>query len=1055
MKSANQPIPGATVTATIGGHKVETTTSENGSYTLSAAPAGECVIEVRMFGFEPVTKKANCAEGQKMDFALQMQESPMAQRLARMAGAQGGGNQLATQLESELNEPQAVPVADGQNGNEAFMVTGSLSQGLATNARPDFGMYQMGGPGMPGGDQFGAQSVPGIPGGAPGGGGPGGGGPGGGFGGGPGGGRGGGFGGPGGQGNRGRGGPGGPGAQFGNRRAPSQIHGMAFFTLGNSVLDAKPFSINGESLPQPAYASSRFGFLLGGPLVIPKLVKAPSTFFYLNYTGTRARAPYSAVETVPTAAERPTAADPQADFSQATVKGAPVTIYDPATHAPFPGNIIPASSLNPIALNLLRYIPLPNQPGLLNNYQYVASPATNTDNLGARVMRNIGKNDRLAYHLTYQRRDGDQSQPFAFLDSLSGYGLQTDLTWTHNFSPTTILSSQVSFNRNRNETTPFFANGANVAADLGIDGTSSNPLDYGPPNLNFTNFGALSDANPILTRNQSQKLTESIILSRGKHTLTYGLLYGRSDLSTQTQQNGRGTFNFTGQATSELVNGVAVAGTGYDFADFLLGLPQSASIQYSDNSMYFVQNTWTGYALDDWKVGANLTLNLGLRYEFFSPLSEKYGQLANLDTAPGFTNVAVVTPAIPGPYSGQFPAGLINPDYKNVSPRFGLAWKVPFFKRSTIVRAGYGIYYSGQAYVPFGLELAEQPPFATALNVNTSSMNVLQLAHGFTAVSPTDITNTFAVDRYYHTPYAQTWNVTIQHDLGKGFFMEVGYLGTKGTRLDVLSVPNEGPPGSPASHLQLGNAVGFTYDNPVGNSIYNALQTHLMRRFRGGISMDARYTFSKSIDDAAGFGGVGATVAQNWLDLEAERALSSFNRTQVFTMSWVYTSPFGNPNSHFAASGMSGRLLRNWSLSGSITAETGTPLTARILGNTAQLAQTSGAGSGRADATGESVTSGSGFFNLAAFAPPPTGQFGDAGRNTIPGPDMLAVNMAFGRSFQFGDTRRRLEFRFEANNVFNQVSYTSINTVVNASTYGLPVSAAAMRTCDVVMRFRF
>ena len=459
MKSANQPIPGATVTATVGTQKIETTTGENGSYTLLAVPAGDCVIEVRMFGFEPITKKANCAEGQKIDFTLQMQESPMAQRLARMGGAQGGGNELATQLESEINAPQTTPGAapgttDGQNGNEAFLVSGSLSQGLAQNARPDFGMYQMGGPGMPGGPggvQFGAQ---GVPGGAPGGG----------FGGGPGGGFGGGRGGFGG--NRGRGGPGGPGAQFGNRRAPSQIHGMAFFTLGNSVLDAKPFSINGENLPQPAYASSRFGFLLGGPLIIPKIVKAPSTFFYLNYTGTRARAPYSAVETVPTEAER------EGNFSQATVNGAPVTIFNPATNQPFAfnnvNNVIPPNMINPIAQKLLSYVPLPNQPGLLNNYQYVASPANNTDNLGARVMRNVGKNDRLAYHLTYQRRDSDLSQPFAFLDMLSGYGIQTDLTWTHNFTPTTILSSQLSFNRNRNETTPYFANGADVAADLGI-----------------------------------------------------------------------------------------------------------------------------------------------------------------------------------------------------------------------------------------------------------------------------------------------------------------------------------------------------------------------------------------------------------------------------------------------------------------------------------------------------------------------------------------------------------------------------------------------------------
>jgi len=1060
VKSANQPIPGATVTATIGNQKLVTTTDQGGRYTFLAAPAGDCSIEVRMFGFEPATKKANCASTAKIDFTVQLQESPVAQRMARMSGAQAGGSQLEAQLQGETNAPEtpapAAASAEGQNSSEAFQVSGSLSQGLAQNAQPDFGMM-MGGPGMPGGPdggQSGGQTGPGGggfggPDGGSGGGfgGPGG-GPGGGFGR-----RGGGFGGPGGNRTPGQGRA---GAQFGNRRAPSQIHGMAFMTLANSAVNAKQFSITGQDVAQPAYASSRFGFLLGGPLVIPKIVKDTNTFFYLNYTGTRSRQPYSATETVPTAQER------LGDFSQALQSSGPVQIFAPGANAPFSNNVIPSNLLNPISKQLLNYIPLPNQPGLVNNYQYLASPPNNSDNLNGRVMRNVGKNDRLAYHLSYQRRAGDTAQPFAFFDTISGYGINTDLTWTHNFSPTTILSSRVAFNRNRSETTPFFAYGGDVAAQLGIAGTSSNPVDYGPPNLNFTNYGALSDANPVLTRNQSQNLTESVILARGKHTFTLGMQYARNDFSTETQQNGRGTFNFTGEATSQLgANGLPVPGSGLDFADFLLGLPQSASIQYSP-AMYFSQNTWNAYVVDDWKVSANLSLNLGLRYEFYAPLHEKYNEMANLDIAPGFANVAVVAPSVSGPYSGAFPAGLINPDYRNFSPRVGLTWKAPFIKRSTIVRAGYGIYYNGQAYIPFGLKLAQQPqppglpPFAVSESVNTSPAVPLTLADGLVAVSPLAITNTFAVDRNYRTPYAQTWNITIQHDLGKGFFLEVGYLGTKGTRLDVLMLPNEGPPGSSfRSGSQLANATGFTYDAPVGDSTYNALQTRLMRRFRGGISMNARYTFSKSIDDASSFGGVGGTVAQNWLDLAAERGLSSFDRRHVFTMNWVYTSPFGNPNSHFASSGLAGRLLRNWSLSGGLTAESGIPLTARVLGNTVSLAQTGGVGSERADATGAPISSGSGFFNLAAFIVPPPGEFGNAGRNTIPGPGLVSVNAAFGRSFQFGDTRRRLEFRVEANNILNQVSYTNFGTVVNSTGYGLPISAAGMRTLDAVLRFRF
>ncbi|HUE04402.1 MAG TPA: carboxypeptidase regulatory-like domain-containing protein [Bryobacteraceae bacterium] len=1064
VKSANQPIPGATVTATIAGKKLETTTDQSGHYAFAGAPAGACSIEVRMFGFEPASKKSDCAENTKLDFALQLQESPAAQRMARMGGAQGAGNQLESQLQGEVNAPEAAtpgtPQVDGQNSNEAFQVSGSLSQGLTQNAQPDYGML-FGGPGMlevPGG-QFGGPGGPGGPGGggAPGGGGPGFGGPGGGFGGpGGGGGRGGGggFGGPGGR-ARGQG-QNRPGAQFGNRRGPSQIHGMVFMTLANSVVNAKPYSFTGQEVPQPPYASARFGFLVGGPLIIPKIVKDPSTFFYLNYTGTRSRQPYEAVETVPTAQER------MGDFSQLLQGTQPTVLYYPGTSTPIAGNQI-SGMLNPIAVKLLQYIPFQNQPGLVSNYQYFASPPNNSDNFNGRVMRNLNQKDRLAYHLSFQRRDADNAQPFAFFDTVSGYGIQTDLTWTHNFTPTTILSSMVSFNRNRSQTTPFFAYGTDVAAELGIAGASTNPVDYGPPNLNFTNFGSLTDGQPILTRNQSQGDTESAILSRGKHTITIGAGYTRADTSTSTQQNGRGTFNFTGQATSLIgANGLPVAGTGLDFADFLLGMPQSASVQYSP-AMYFTQNNWNSFLLDDWKVSANLTLNLGLRWEFFQPVEEKYNEMANLDIAPGFGSVAVVAPTVPGPYSGSFPAGLINPDYRNFSPRIGLAYKVPFIKRSTIIRAGYGIYYNGQSYIPFGLKLAQQPqppglpPFAVSASVNTSPQTPVSLASlPLPDQYPSTITNSFAVDRYYHTPYAQTWNFTIQHDLGSGFFMEVGYLGTKGTDLDVLLLPSEGPPGTTFNTgTQLGNATGFTYDVPVGNSSFNVLQTHLMRRLRAGISMNARYNFSKSIDDASSFGGVGATVAQNWLDLAAERGLSSFNRTSVFTLSWVYTSPFGNPNSRYASSGWAGRALRNWTLSGGITAESGTPLTARVLGNGVQLAQTNGVGSERADATGLPLEAGSGFFNLAAFTLPPAGEFGNAGRNTIPGPDLVSVNLAFGRSFQFGDTRRRLEFRAEANNVLNQVNITNVATVVNATNYGLPTAASGMRTLDIVMRFRF
>jgi hypothetical protein len=383
---------------------------------------------------------------------------------------------------------------------------------------------------------------------------------------------------------------------------------------------------------------------------------------------------------------------------------------------------------------------------------------------------------------------------------------------------------------------------------------------------------------------------------------------------------------------------------------------------------------------------------------------------------------------------------------------------VPYFKRSTIMRAGYGIYYNGQAYNTLAFKLAQQPPFATSNNINNNLTDPFNLATGFISTVPGQITNTFAVDRNYRTPYAQTWNLTIQRELGRGFFVEAGYLGTKGTRLDILSLPNQGPPGSLslAERNQLGNAAGFTYDSSVGDSILHALTLRATQRFRRGLSVSAYYKFSKSIDDSSTFGGAGNTVAQNWLDLAAERGLSSFDRRHAFDVNFVLTSQVGTAGSRFAPDAWVARLLRDWQLSGSVVAETGTPLTARVLGNAATaLAQTGGVGSGRAEATGGELSSDTGFFNPAAFTVAPPGQFGDAGRNTITGPGLFALNIAFGRSFQLGESRRRLEFRFEANNVLNTVSFTNINTVVNATNYTLPISASAMRSVDAVVRFRF
>jgi hypothetical protein len=708
---------------------------------------------------------------------------------------------------------------------------------------------------------------------------------------------------------------------------------------------------------------------------------------------------------------------------------------------------------------LLPFIPLPNAPGAVQNYQFLASVAQNTDNMSLRLSRPLTKKDRFTFNIGMQRRNGNQAQLYGFRDEISGFGFNSDLSWSHTFSAKRINSLRWNFSRNRSETIPFFAFKTNVAAELGIAGTARDPINYGPPNLSFTNFGGLTDASPSLRRDQTSSISDSMLFVHGKHSVSVGGEYRRMQLNSRTEQNARGTFSFSGVATSGLdERGLPLAGTGYDFADFLLGLPQSSSVRFGSANTYFRGSVKSLFTQDDWKVRSNLSLNLGLRYELFTPFHEKFGRMANLDIAPGFRGAAVVTPGRTGPFSGPFPEALIDSDRNNVSPRAALAWRPGILtKRRLQVRAGYGMFFNGSIYNQIPNRLASQPPFASTSSLVTSSARVLTLENGFPATPSATVTNSYAINRYYRLPYAQTWNLAIQGEIAPSVVVEVGYLGTKGTRLDIQRMPNRAAPGSTLTAEQrrlIGNALSFTYDTSEGNSIYHAAQARVTRRFRKGFSANALYTWSKSIDNASTFSGGAGVVAQDDTNLRAERGLSTFNQPHRLTLSYVVSSPWGSRTSRLGAEGLHGRLLADWSFSGGINASAGRPFTARVLGNRSDTGGTGSIGSGRADSTGLRVDSGAGFFNPAAFGIPPAGRFGNAGRNTIPGPGALSASLSVSRSFRLTD-RRRLEFRVEGANFTNHVVYTGIATVVNATNYGLATAAQSMRSIQSSLRLRF
>jgi hypothetical protein len=492
-----------------------------------------------------------------------------------------------------------------------------------------------------------------------------------------------------------------------------------------------------------------------------------------------------------------------------------------------------------------------------------------------------------------------------------------------------------------------------------------------------------------------------------RHNLTFGYSYRRMQQNSLAYPNGRGSFSFSGLLTSQIsAKGQPSAGTGFDFADFLLGLPQSSSVRYgsiangittTSSNNYFRGWSTSGYAQDDWRVSRRLSFNIGIRYEYFAPYTELFGHLANLDVNPNFTQAAVVTPGEKAPFAGDVPSSLVRPDDRNFSPRFGFAYRASK-KRSTVIRGGYSEFYSGSAYGQIANQMASQPPFARSVTLTTSTANLLTLQNGFSLLPIQTINNTFAIDPNYRLSYAQQWVAAVQDTFHRDLMVELEYIGTKGTHLGVVDQPNRASPGASLLNAQtllpIANASSFNYQTSAANSSFNAGQVRMTRRFNRGISTVALYTFAKSIDDASSFSGPGGTTVQFIDNRHLERGLSTFDQRHRLSVTFLLSSPVG-VHGMMRNGGWKTTALTGWALAGTYAITSGTPVTARVAGNLSNTGGTAAFGTGRAEATGQGINAGNyPYFNLLAFTTPLAGTYGNAGRDTIPGPIIPSFNLS-------------------------------------------------------------
>jgi hypothetical protein len=863
-------------------------------------------------------------------------------------------------------------------------------------------------------------------------------------------------------------------ATFGNnRRGPGSLYnGDASVIFDTSAWDAAPFSVTGIPASKPSYNNLQIESAFGGPLGLPHHLISGSNFF-VTYQHQASDNAIVQTGLVPTILER------GGNLSQTlNSSGAPVQIINPATGMPFAGNV-PVSAQ---AQALLNEYPMPNLPGT-GAYNYQA-PVLNTggqNRVQARVSKNKGRNQFFGT-FAYQAVTSAATDLFGFTDFTTSSGLDAAVNWSRFFRPggTSYLTVHFmyEFSRQVTDVTPFFANRTNVSGLANIAGNDQEPLDWGPPKLIFSNGEAgLSEPEYARNANQSQKFHYDSLWYRGRHTIQFGGDVLRQQFNIVSQQDARGIFGFTGAATEAMSGGLPVAGTGSALADFLLGVPDTVQISFGNADKYLRGWSYDAFITDDWRVNSGITMNVGLRWEFAEPLTETRNRLANLDIAPGFTAASPVAAADPtGAVTGQsYPNSLMRPDYRGVEPRIGIAWR-PRPASPLVIRAGYGIYDNTSVYQAIAPQLATQPPFTKTLSLQNSVADPLTLATAFNAV-PSGTVSTFAVDPNFRIGYAQNWNASVQEDLPGSLVLTVTYNGIKGTRLMQEFLPNTFPLG--AVNPCPSCPAGFVYLTSNGNSTREAGSIQLRRRLGNGLTATFLYTYSKSMDDASSFSGAGLgagasssgatptaglngpvstpnptapSVAQNWLNLNAERGPSTFDQRNALSFYMQYTTGEGIRGGALLG-GWKGRFLKEWTLAGQLTAGSGLPETPVYLTNVTGTGIT---GTIRPNYTGVAVNAAPAglFLNPAAFTAPASGQWGDAGRDSITGPAQFSLNVSINRTFRLNN-RLNADWRMEADNVLNLLTYTSYNTIVTSPLFGAPIAANAPRRLQMFLRVRF
>jgi len=408
-----------------------------------------------------------------------------------------------------------------------------------------------------------------------------------------------------------------------------------------------------------------------------------------------------------------------------------------------------------------------------------------------------------------------------------------------------------------------------------------------------------------------------------------------------------------------------------------------------------------------------------------------------------------VTAGTAAPNGEIVPAGLLNADANNLGPRLGIAYRVG---PNTTLRGSYSITYNSGTYAPIAHQLAAQPPFADTETVTGTEQAPLTMAEALLAAPADTSGNNWGVDRDYLLGTIQTWNANVLRNITPNWFAQAGYTGIRGSNLDFLRAPYLG-----AGGIVIPGTQPFIWESSGGRSRMNGGTFQVRRRLANGYSGGVSYTLARATDDVPSLGAGSPVVAQNDQDLGAEWGSSNFDRRHQAAGDVYVELPWGPNRRWLRDGGWLAGIFGDWSAQFTLTLQSGTPLTARVLGAARDVLRGVN-GSLRANATGEPIQltdpTVDEFFNVAAFAAPAAEEYGDSPRNAIVGPGIRQLNALLQRDVHLGGTRA-ITVQVRALNLLNTVQWAAVDTNVNSATFGQVLSARPMRTVTLTARLRF